>query len=214
MYNVLFAVRKFSWQTPFSVPVQANILCIDPARVFCHLSSFGACGMYACMRFLVDADSFAREARDMLIRQAQRWNIPVILVADRALVPPGAVVDGVKMLVVQSGQDSADKRIAEMATPDDLVFTRDIVFAEQIINKKILAMNDRGSIFDSSTIRERLSLRDFMAGMRDSGLVKAGANKYGKRDLQAFVQSLDKVLQKVMKSGAGAGKREDLQHGK
>jgi len=160
------------------------------------------------MRLWVDADSFPRSAKEIVYKAGRRTGSRVILVANRDLgFPPLVETDPmdnhpepslhppiVCQIVVPKGDDVADEAIFDRVNSEDLVFTRDIVFAGRLVEKGIVTLNDRGDVFNAATIRERLSIRDFMAGMREAGLAEAGWNQYGPREARAFAAALDKEL--------------------
>jgi len=64
-------------------------------------------------------------------------------------------------------------------------------------------MDDRGRIYTRENIRERLSLRDFTVGLAENGLGIERVPSYGKRDLKALADSLDRVLTKLLRGQAG-----------
>lgn len=140
------------------------------------------------------------------MRASIRRSIPAVFVANRDLGFPlydpcseaGRAVMA-SQIIVPKGEDAADSLIAGKAQPGDMVFTRDIVFAEKLIKAGILVLNDRGTVFSAQFIRERLSIRDFMAGMRESGLVESRGRTYGKRELQDFAACFDRELHRLLK---------------
>lgn len=158
------------------------------------------------MTFWIDGDSFPREAKDVIIRASTRLGIRAVFVANRDLghLEYSSPHDGegqalVSQITVAKGDDTADLLIAGKAQPGDMVFTRDIVFAEKLIQAGIVVLNDRGTVFTAEFIRERLSIRDFMAGMRESGLAESRGRTYGKRELQDFAGCFDRELRRLLK---------------
>jgi uncharacterized protein YaiI (UPF0178 family) len=105
------------------------------------------------------------------------------------------------MELCPAGDGAADDRIVELAEPGDLVITRDIPLASRLVETgaPILVIDDRGQVYTRENIRERLSLRDFMVGLAESGLGRARIASYGKKELKAFADGLDRVLVNLAK---------------
>lgn len=144
------------------------------------------------MHIWVDADACPGVIKEILYRAAERQQVPLTLVANRALrVPPSPHI---KTVQVVAGFDVADNWIAQQAQPGDLVVTADIPLAAQIIALGAHALNPRGEFYDQENIRERLNLRDFMETLRGSGIETAGPSALGPRDRQAFAAQLDRFL--------------------
>ncbi|MDR1099362.1 MAG: DUF188 domain-containing protein [Treponema sp.] len=143
------------------------------------------------MKIFVDADSCPRPARELVLRASARTGIRAVFAANRPM--PGINGDAV-MEICPPGENSADNRILELARPGDLVITRDIPLAQRLVEALVLVMDDRGQIYTAENIRERLSIRNFIVGLAENGLETARTNNYGKRDLKAMADSLDRVL--------------------
>jgi uncharacterized protein YaiI (UPF0178 family) len=149
------------------------------------------------MKIWVDADACPGVIKDILFRAAERAQMLTTLVANQSMsVPPSAYVRCVR---VGSGFDVADKYIVEALAANDLVITADIPLAAAAIDKGAQVLNPRGEIYTKDTIRERLSMRNFMDELRGSGVVTGGPAAIGTRDRQAFANSLDRILQQDAK---------------
>lgn len=151
------------------------------------------------MKIYVDADAIPLVIREILYRAAERTGVPVILVANTVLkFPHSHFISGI---VVPSGPDEADDRIAEMAGAGDLVITADIPLASRVIEKGALVIDSRGSMFSQDNIKERLSMRNFMEDLRNSGIDTGGPSAFTSKDRQAFANQLDRILAKRMSAG-------------
>jgi uncharacterized protein YaiI (UPF0178 family) len=95
---------------------------------------------------------------------------------------------------VRGGPDEADRHIVEHASPGDLAVTGDIPLAAALVSKGIATLDFRGDVYSEANIGERLSVRDFMASLRDVGIQTGGPAPYGSRDKQAFAAALDRTL--------------------
>jgi uncharacterized protein YaiI (UPF0178 family) len=146
---------------------------------------------------LIDADSCPRLAREVVLRASARTKVQAIFAANRVI--PGISGHTVKMEVCLPRQGSADDRIMELACPGDLVLTRDIPLANRLVEVSILVMDDRGQVYTKGNIRERLSLRDFMVNLAESGLGNLRVASYGERELKKFADSFDRLLTQLIR---------------
>ncbi len=99
-----------------------------------------------------------------------------------------------RTLQVSAGFDVADNEIVRRSEAGDLVITADIPLAAEVIEKGAVALNPRGERYSEATIRERLTMRDFMDTMRASGIQTGGPATLNQRDRQRFANELDKWL--------------------
>lgn len=146
------------------------------------------------MRIFVDADACPKVIKEILFRAAIRAEIKLILVANQRLETPRSPF--ISMQQVAAGFDVADNEIVLQLTPGDLVVTADIPLADAVIEKGGLALNPRGQLYTVKNIKERLSTRNIMAELRDTGIVTGGPSVLHKRDRQAFANQLDRLIAK------------------
>jgi uncharacterized protein YaiI (UPF0178 family) len=143
-------------------------------------------------RLLIDADACPRALKEVLYRISGRLNLPIVLVANsQQHVPLNPLVSFVK---VDKGSDMADHYIVENVTPEDIVITADIPLAAFIVEKNAIALDHRGELYTEENVRERLSIRDFMKDIRDSGVITGGPAPFGPKDVEKFTNSLNKIL--------------------
>jgi len=144
------------------------------------------------MGIWVDADACPNVIKEVLWRAADRCQVMVTMVANQNLrVPPSKFVCAWR---VESGFDVADNEIVRHCQPGDLVITADIPLAAEVIAKGAHALNPRGERYSEATIRERLTMRDFMDTLRASGIQTGGPSTLSPRDRQQFAAELDKWL--------------------
>ncbi|WP_034946961.1 YaiI/YqxD family protein [Erwinia oleae] len=144
------------------------------------------------MPIWVDADACPKVIKEVLYRAAERAEMMVTLVANQSLsVPPSRFV---RTLRVAAGFDVADNEIVRRVEKDDLVVTADIPLAAEVMEKGAIALNPRGERYSDATIRERLTMRDFMDTLRASGVQTGGPPTLSQRDRQQFANELDKWL--------------------
>lgn len=150
------------------------------------------------MKLWIDADAAPRDVKEIVFRAAKRLELETVLVANQRLpVPPGnAFVSAVR---VEGGPDVADRYIADHAEPRDVAVTADIPLAAILVEKGVVVVDPRGDEFTPENVGERLAVRDFMDGLRGSGMETGGARPYGPKDRQAFAGALDRVLTRALR---------------
>ena len=147
------------------------------------------------MQIWVDADACPNVIKDILFRAATRAHVSLTLVANQLLrTPPSPYI---KAIQVPSGFDVADSKIVQQLQPGDLVVTADIPLAALVIEKGGHALNPRGEFYTTENIRERLTMRNFMDELRNTGVNTGGPAVLSLSDRQAFANQLDRFLTKT-----------------
>ena len=146
------------------------------------------------MRIWVDADACPVAIKEILYRVANRTEIPLTLIANQMLRVP--LSPWIKALQVPSGFDVADQRIAQAAEAGDIVVTADIPLAALVIAKGAVVIDPRGELLDKNNIQARLTMRNFMETLRNSGVETGGPASLSAADKQAFANQLDRWLAK------------------
>ena len=147
------------------------------------------------MTIWVDADACPGVIKDILYRAAERTQCPLILVANQALTTPKSRF--IKSIRVQPGFDVADNYIVKQVNDGDLVITADIPLAAEVLEKGAEALNPRGERYDRNSIRQKLTMRDFMDEMRGSGIVTGGPPPLSQTDRREFANALDRYLNRI-----------------
>ena len=168
--------------------------CCFYIRIYLVPRSFDLAAGEIAMIIWVDADACPAVIKDILFRAAERMKIALVLVANQPLNVPRSPF--IKTIQVPGGFDVADKRIAEQVQPADLVITADIPLAADIIARGGYALNPRGELYTQENIKERLSMRNFMGELRNSGVATGGPPPLNQADRQAFANVLDRFLTK------------------
>lgn len=144
------------------------------------------------MTIWVDADACPNVIKEILFRAAERVRIPLILVANAILrTPPSPYISSIR---VKAGFDVADNTIVREMEPGDLIITADIPLAAAVIARDGHALNPRGEFYSTENIEERLTMRNFMDELRDTGVNTGGPATLGQKDRQAFANQLDRFL--------------------
>lgn len=153
------------------------------------------------MKIWVDADACPAVVKDILYRAANRAQVPLTLIANQMLrVPPSPWI---RALQVPAGFDVADRRIAEEAAAGDLVITADVPLAALVIAKGACVLDPRGDLLDANNIEERLTMRNFMDGLRSGGVDTGGPAVFSAADRKAFANRLDGLLARQTPRQAG-----------
>ena len=150
------------------------------------------------MKIFVDADACPVVIKEILFKAADRTGTETILVANSLIpIPQSTYISFVR---VGAGLDVADNEIVKRLLPGDLVITADIPLAAEVIDKGGHVLNPRGERYTVDSIQSRLSMRNFMDSLRDSGVDTGGPAPLNHGDRQAFANQLDRFLARV--SGA------------
>ena len=150
------------------------------------------------MKIWIDADACPRMIKEVVFKSANRLKIETILVANSyRATPPSPYI---KFIQVDKGADVADQYIVDHLEGSDLIVTADIPLAALVVEKEATAINPRGEIYTEENIAERLSVRNFMQELRDSGMDTGGPPPLGPKDKEKFTNSFDRTLTKLLKS--------------
>ncbi len=169
----------------------------------------------------IDADSLPKTHRAIVLRRIMKDHMDAFFVADRklsdvlvsieedtkALRDPyrgklekeelKAIKSNIKMIVVESGVNSADDYLVSIATAPGLAITHDIPLASRLIEKGLLVIDDRGREFTSDNIKELLSYRAINNDFRDIGVAFAPSGSFDSRTINAFANCFDSMLYRL-----------------
>ena len=132
----------------------------------------------------------------MILRFSARLGIKTVFAANRQIpgLPKTALME-----ICPAGEGEADRRIVTLAQEGDMVVTRDLPLAEQLVEAGIAVLDDRGRIFTKENIRKLRSLRDFTVNLAENGLGVDRISSYGRNELNDFANSLDRELSRLAK---------------
>ena len=144
----------------------------------------------------VDADGCP--VKDETCRVAVRYNLRVYLVANAWMrAPEGGLVE---LVVVGQGFDEADDWIVERVVAHDIVVTTDIPLAARCIEKHARVLGPKGNIFTEASIGGALANREFLAQMREHGMMTGGPAPFDQKARSQFLQSLDQLVQASLRA--------------
>ena len=145
----------------------------------------------------IDADSCPLKVRNHVVDYSAKKGINVFFVANKKIDCQSK--NPFNMIITDTQKDSADNYIFEhVQSGTDLVITRDIVFADRLVQNGIITINDRGTEFTKEIIKERLSERDFNLQLAQMGLSKSYHEGYDQKKFEKFCNCLDRVIIKNM----------------
>ena len=151
------------------------------------------------MKLWLDADAAPRDVKEVCYRASERLKLETVLVANQRLqLPLGYVY--LSAIRVDGGPDVADRYIAEHALSGDVAVTADIPLAALLVPKGVVVIDPRGEVYTTESIGERLSVRNFMDGLRGAGVETGGHAAYGAREKQAFANALDRALTRALRA--------------
>jgi uncharacterized protein len=150
------------------------------------------------IKLWVDADALPTEIKEIILRASRRLSVETVFVANKNVwVGDDPLVSFVR---VTEGADVADTYIVETSAPGDLCVTADIPLAARLVGQGVIAIDPRGDLYSGESIGERLSIRDFMAGLRDAGVQTSGPPPFSVKAKQRFASTLDRELTRAVRS--------------
>lgn len=177
--------------------------------------------MFMDIQMWVDADSLPAALRPVVLKVASKRCCGAFFVADRTIPAVASYIaddtcllrrqsglpkdeartikSKIRMIVVQSGPDSADNYIAENAPANSLCITHDIPLASRLLEKGCTVIDDRGGEYTGENIRTLLCGRLVNAELRTWGVFE-NQKKQGRENTKAFADCLDRTLTRLEKA--------------
>ena len=147
------------------------------------------------MRIWIDADACPKMIKEFVFKVSHRLKVPVVLVANSGMHVPRSNL--VSLVVVGKGIDEADHHILENCALGDLVVTADIPLASSLIDKGVVAINPRGTVYTPDNVKEALATRNLMQDLREEGTLTGGPPPFGPRDREQFANGIDRELTRL-----------------
>ena len=149
------------------------------------------------MKVWIDADACPKLVKEIIFKASFRLKVDVCLVANSYMQIPQS--PHISLIQVEKGADMADFYIVEHLEASDLVITADIPLASAVVEKNATAINPRGEIYTEENISERLSVRNFMQDLRDSGIDTGGPPPLNAKDKEKFANAFDRIMTQLLK---------------
>ena len=141
----------------------------------------------------IDADSCPSQLREFLVSEAEKSGFVAMLVANRKILDESS---NVRMIVCEQKKDEADNIILEQSEKNDIVVTRDLLFAKRLVEKGVTVFNDRGTKFTKDNIDDRIMERNLSMNLSAIGLGGNKKNQYDQKELKKFITEFKPELQK------------------
>ncbi len=136
----------------------------------------------------------------MAVKIAPIRGFQVVLVGnDTQNLARYAHLEGVSLIEVPAGQDSADFALARQVSAGDIVITDDIGLASIVLGHGARALNARGHEYNAKTIDFELHFRHVKQKIRRSGGRTKGPPAFTAQDRRRFVTVLKRILKESSK---------------
>jgi uncharacterized protein YaiI (UPF0178 family) len=149
----------------------------------------------------VDADACPVKAETEQV--ATRHHCQMVLVSNGGIRPSANPL--VKLVIVDTGPDEADKYIASNAALGDIVVTSDIPLAARALDCGALALRPNGDEFTAANIGVQLANRDLMADRRSADVfMQEGGKQRGKSFSEKDRSNFRNVLELMLRREANS----------
>ncbi|WP_080875520.1 YaiI/YqxD family protein [Oceanobacillus timonensis] len=144
------------------------------------------------MKVYVDAD--ACPVKNIIIQEAGKKNISVILVTSISHFSLQEYPDWVETVYVDTGADAADYRIMKLVEKGDIVITQDYGLASLALAKGCHVLHHKGFAYTNHNIDQLLQSRYLSAKERRSGKHTKGPKALTEEDREKFLKLFQKYL--------------------
>lgn len=141
------------------------------------------------MAIIVDGDGCA--GRNIIEEVAKKYNVSLKIYCDFNHV---IASDYGEVIIMESGYQAVDMRIANEAKRDDIVVTQDYGVAAMVLGKKSYAISPKGYIFSENNIDKLLFERHLSAKARRSGNKTSNPKKRTEEDNERLRYNLEKLI--------------------
>lgn len=146
------------------------------------------------MRIFIDADGCP--VVPITLRVAKEFGIACVIVCDTAHA--FAESDGVQVITVSQGADSADFALVNRVAAGDVVITQDYGLAAMCLARRAIPVHQNGSVFTAENIDGLLHDRYAAKKARMAGGRLRGPAKRKPEQNAAFEKTLRAVLQNLL----------------
>ena len=148
-------------------------------------------------KIYIDADGCP--VKDEVYRVAERYKLPVVLVANKRLNLP--VNSLLEMVVVTGAFDAADDWIVKNSKPNDIVVTADILLADRCVKKSVRVLGPKGVELTADNIGSAVATRELIQELRQRGEIHGGPTPMDKKARSRFLAKLDEIIQSLKRQG-------------
>ncbi len=145
------------------------------------------------MKVFVDADA-SPVTRDT-VAIGRRHGLQVVLVANESQnLDRYAGREGVEIVKVRGGPDSADYAMVPQLSPGDIVVTQDMGLAAMALSRGARPLSPRGRVYLAATIDAELAVRHAEQRHRRAGGRTSGPSPFRTEDRDHFRESLERLI--------------------
>ena len=141
------------------------------------------------MAIIVDGDGCA--GRNIIEEVAKKYDVSLKIYCDFNHV---IASDYAEVIIMESGYQAGDMRIANEAKRNDIVVTQDYGVAAMVLGKKSYAISPKGYIFSENNIDKLLFERHLSAKARRSGNKTSNPKKRTEEDNERLRYNLEKLI--------------------
>lgn len=164
----------------------------------------------------VDSDSIPKSLRTIILRLGIRIDKPVYFVADRELADVKQFIaedthrvrtenedkslkSKISMVIVNTGENSADDYIVNNIDSGSFCITHDIPLASRLLEKNAFVIDDRGNTYTSDNIKAKLMDREVNSELRTWGVFAEQQKKQDRTSVKEFADNLDREINRLQK---------------
>lgn len=141
------------------------------------------------MKIFIDADGCP--VVKLACEIAKRYKLNCVIVCDTA---HEFRVEGVEVVTVSKGADSADFRLVNMLEENDICITQDYGLAAMCLSRRAIAINQNGVQYDNNNIDAMLYSRYTAKKIRNAGGRLKGPKKRDPSLDKDFAVTLERVI--------------------
>lgn len=134
------------------------------------------------------------------VETAKKYGLDVTIVCDTA---HEFSYDGVEVVTVGKGADSADLRLVNMLSKGDIAITQDYGLAALCLSRGAFAIEQNGMVYTNDNIDGLLLSRQTAQKLRNSGKRLKGPRKRTKDDDARFLAALERLIQEQLQHKGG-----------
>lgn len=149
------------------------------------------------MKIYIDAD--ACPVVDPIISEAEKAEIPVVMVKSFSHFSPNNDPHNVEVIYVDKGADMADFRIMKLVHKGDIVVTQDYGLASLCLGKGCHVLHHKGFAYTDNNIDSLLHSRYSSAMARKSGQKTKGPKAFTDEERDKFTQLLKLTIEQIKK---------------
>lgn len=146
------------------------------------------------IKIMIDSD--ASPVKDIVIDEAKKHRLKVVLVASYSHYSTKIYPHHVETIYVDSAKEAADYRIMQLLQKNDILITQDYGLASLALGKKAKVLHHKGFEYDNDNIANLLESRYISAQIRKSGKRTKGPKPFTKEDADTFRRLLNHTLAK------------------